>query len=90
MSGSWHEVAVIVAEPIRLPRFDPHWNTQCLQCVHVFERTREGVRILRCMRAPIVGGGGRLRDDDLRMYCIEVIDEDCKAYGWFQRKDDDR
>lgn len=79
----------MVVEPIRLPRFDPNWNRQCLECVHVSQKIREGVRILRCMRAPIVGGGGKLRQN-LRLYCLEVIDEDCKTYGWFHRKDDDR
>lgn len=87
MSGSWHEVAVIVAKPISLPRYDPQWNANCLQCIHVRVEIQEGVRVLRCNMARMVGGGGRVRAD-LKKYCLEVLNEDCKKNGWFQSAND--
>lgn len=73
----------------RLPTFDPHWNRQCLECLYVAQQVRNGIRILRCQRAPIVGGGGQ-RNANLRRHCIDVIDEDCKHNDWFTAKDDNR
>lgn len=73
--------------PPALPVWDPLWNLQCLQCKHVdAEITLDGVQVLRCMRTKPVGGGGKQRPD-LRAYCIDTIDEECKTHGWHEPKD---
>lgn len=89
MSGNWRECAVIVARPIILPRFDPNWNALCLSCAHVIEEIQEGVRVLRCNMARVVGGGGKTRAE-FKKYCFEVLNEDCKKNGWFQSASDNR
>lgn len=78
----WH------LKPPALPAFDPEWNQQCLGCKHVMvdvDVTDLGVRVLRCSRARIVGGGGKVKPGQ-RLYCLEALDE-CREQGWHDPKD---
>lgn len=89
VSGNLHDVLVIIGSPVRLPRWDPDWNQCCLACRHVDQHVdRLGVRILRCKRTRLVGGGSGQRRD-LHGYCIDNLQE-CNSNGWFERSHDER
>lgn len=75
-------------EPPALPVFDAQWNAQCLACKHVMAEvdvTDLGVRVLRCGKARVVGGGGKAKAGQ-RLYCLEALDE-CRENGWHEPAD---
>lgn len=77
---------------MRLPEFDPSWNRQCLACRNVMQEVQGGVRILRCDKAVVSGGGwmGRKSKPLYRRYCIDVIDEECRLGQWYESANNGR
>lgn len=80
----WRPLVWQIAPPA-LPVFDPKWNARCLGCRHVLvdvDVADLGVRVLRCSKARIVGGGGKVKPGQ-RLYCLEALDA-CKEFGWHE------